>query len=255
MKGDIMCKSSSILRKVILVFFFFLGSNAKNQTIEQISAKVDSLSIIEKKLEQHLSEIKKEKTELLDELNKLKLNDLLENRRGIVFVMPQAIARFNSAELKGGSSGYISKNDTITIIDYFPDTHSWQIMFMGEVAYIPNIIEVNNEALALREKRAKEYKSKLDEEAEKENEKYKKIKKANEVNRLASLTSKFGQTAAKKILEKKIWIGMTKEMAVESWGMPQDINRTVGSFGIHEQWIYGNTYLYFEDGKLTSWQD
>lgn len=36
---------------------------------------------------------------------------------------------------------------------------------------------------------------------------------------------------------------------------PQRINRSVGSYGVHEQWVYGDMYLYFEDGILTSWQD
>ena len=48
---------------------------------------------------------------------------------------------------------------------------------------------------------------------------------------------------------------MTKEMVRESWGDPDDINRTIGSFGVHEQWCYGYQYLYFEDGKLTVMQD
>jgi len=38
-----------------------------------------------------------------------------------------------------------------------------------------------------------------------------------------------------------------------------DINRTVSSFSVREQWIYGGLqdrqYLYFEDGILTTWQD
>lgn len=53
-----------------------------------------------------------------------------------------------------------------------------------------------------------------------------------------------------------IWIGMTEEMILDSMGKPEDKNRTVGSWGVHEQWIYnGDTYLYIENGKLTSWQD
>lgn len=59
------------------------------------------------------------------------------------------------------------------------------------------------------------------------------------------------------IAEGKIWVGMSKEMVLKSRGRPSDINRTVGSWGIHEQWVYGilGPYLYLEDGVLTSWQD
>lgn len=52
----------------------------------------------------------------------------------------------------------------------------------------------------------------------------------------------------------KIKIGMTPEMAEMSWGKPQKINQDSGSWGIHEQWIYDDQYLYFENGKLTSFQ-
>lgn len=54
--------------------------------------------------------------------------------------------------------------------------------------------------------------------------------------------------------------GMSPKAAVGSWGPPYEINRSTGSWGVHEQWVYkrGNyshKYLYFENGKLTSWQD
>lgn len=44
-------------------------------------------------------------------------------------------------------------------------------------------------------------------------------------------------------------------MVLESWGNPNDINRTISSYGVHEQWCYDDAYLYFEDGKLTTIQD
>jgi hypothetical protein len=48
---------------------------------------------------------------------------------------------------------------------------------------------------------------------------------------------------------------MTREMLIESWGSPNDINRTVGSWGVHEQMIYGEVYVYVENDVVTSWQD
>lgn len=51
--------------------------------------------------------------------------------------------------------------------------------------------------------------------------------------------------------------GMTREEVVASIGRPNDINTSVGSWGKHEQWVYGKSsfYLYFENGILTSWQN
>lgn len=57
----------------------------------------------------------------------------------------------------------------------------------------------------------------------------------------------------------EIAIGMTEEQVKASWGKPNDYNRTVTKYGSREQWIYGVfpscTYIYFNDGVLTSWQD
>ena len=66
---------------------------------------------------------------------------------------------------------------------------------------------------------------------------------------------KYGEDVTKFILAGRVLIGMTKAMCIDSWGYPQDINETIGSYGTHEQWVYGNgTYLYFENGKLTTIQ-
>jgi hypothetical protein len=56
----------------------------------------------------------------------------------------------------------------------------------------------------------------------------------------------------------RVHIGMTREQAIAAWGRPRDINRTTHSFGVHEQWVYGeygSGYLYFEDGVLTTIQN
>ena len=43
---------------------------------------------------------------------------------------------------------------------------------------------------------------------------------------------------------------MTVEMAFDSWGFPETIDRTVTGHDSCEQWVYANTYLYFENGVL-----
>jgi hypothetical protein len=57
------------------------------------------------------------------------------------------------------------------------------------------------------------------------------------------------------VLNGQIILRMSAEDARASWGEPKNINRTVSTSGVHEQWVYGNTYVYFEDGVLTSWQE
>jgi hypothetical protein len=54
----------------------------------------------------------------------------------------------------------------------------------------------------------------------------------------------------------RIRIGMSPDMVRMSWGDPEDINRTIYTFGVHEQWVYGiGCYVYFEDGKVTAIQN
>lgn len=67
------------------------------------------------------------------------------------------------------------------------------------------------------------------------------------------------QAAAEAARRKKegVSIGMTKEeVLASSWGRPQSVNKTTYSFGVHEQWVYGDgNYLYFENGVLKTIQN
>ncbi|TSD64692.1 hypothetical protein FFF34_012370 [Inquilinus sp. KBS0705] len=78
---------------------------------------------------------------------------------------------------------------------------------------------------------------------------------------LKDLKRKYGPIYASYIYSGSPAIGMTKKMFEEFKAKPDEINRTVGSWGVHEQWVYNETasgkseYYYFENGKLTSWQD
>jgi len=58
------------------------------------------------------------------------------------------------------------------------------------------------------------------------------------------------------IRSEKIRVGMSELAAYCSWGFPLDINDTVGSWGTHRQSVMGrDTYFYFENGRLKSWQN
>lgn len=70
------------------------------------------------------------------------------------------------------------------------------------------------------------------------------------------IRKRYGVTTARLILEGRVRIGMTAQMCRDAWGEPSEINRSSGSWGVHEQWVYGvGSYLYFEDGILTSIQN
>lgn len=53
----------------------------------------------------------------------------------------------------------------------------------------------------------------------------------------------------------EITLGMSEKALVCSWGKADHINKSVGPWGVHKQWVYGNgQYVYTENGKVTSWQ-
>jgi hypothetical protein len=57
------------------------------------------------------------------------------------------------------------------------------------------------------------------------------------------------------VIAHKIKLGMTREQVRAGWGEPDDIHKTVTAYAVHEQWVYGSQYVYFDDGVVTAWQD
>jgi len=153
----------------------------------------------------------------------------------------------------------------IGIIDF--DKEYYKIAWGDTVAYVDKYffeetIEMKEyEKLRLAEKEAERKKKLIKIKAERQAREVerKKEQKKRTAERRKKLATKYGQLIADKIISRKIWLGMTDDMAIESRGYPQDNNRSVGSWGVKEQWVYGGIsnriYLYFENGILTSWSD
>ncbi|WP_321331941.1 hypothetical protein [uncultured Bacteroides sp.] len=77
-----------------------------------------------------------------------------------------------------------------------------------------------------------------------------------ESNKKLLILRKYGKNTSDLINRGVVRIGWTKQMCIYSWGKPNDINKTTNRYGTSEQWVYDdNTYLYFENGKLTSIQN
>ena len=63
------------------------------------------------------------------------------------------------------------------------------------------------------------------------------------------------QSAKDSILAGQIQRGMYKAQVLASWGRPERRNTWNHPSGTGEQWVYGDTYLYFDTyGLLESWQ-
>lgn len=84
---------------------------------------------------------------------------------------------------------------------------------------------------------------------------------STDINSLDTIFSKTNPAKgwSKKILSAvrngDILLGMTKDQVRASVGIPEQINRNGGRWGINEQWVYKGFYVYFDNGKVTSWQD
>ena len=95
-----------------------------------------------------------------------------------------------------------------------------------------------------------------EEQYEREKLEQEEIWKRKQAEKYARLTKKYGKNIAKEIIEGYVRIGWTKEMCIESWGEPDEINKTTNKYSVSEQWVYGSgSYLYFDNGRLSTIQN
>lgn len=81
-------------------------------------------------------------------------------------------------------------------------------------------------------------------------------RKLENEKRRETIINKYGLANGEAILNHRVKIGWTKSMCIASWGKPYDINRTITTYGSHEQYVYSlKKYLYFENGILRAIQD
>ena len=78
------------------------------------------------------------------------------------------------------------------------------------------------------------------------------------MSKIERIMEKYGcdEDVATCISRGQVRIGMTDDQCRAAWGRPRDINRSTGTWGVHEQWCYGSgNYLYMENGILRSIQN
>jgi hypothetical protein len=64
------------------------------------------------------------------------------------------------------------------------------------------------------------------------------------------------------IKKKKIAIGMSERALILAIGRPYRINESIGSWGVHKEYIYGGyapdsktTHVFLENGQVSSWEE
>jgi len=82
------------------------------------------------------------------------------------------------------------------------------------------------------------------------------LTQVNPEDRLEAMISKYGKNKGKLIASGKVWGSISFEMARDSWGEPDDIQRSEVSSGSTEKWMYPDgKYLFFKNGRLESWKE
>lgn len=144
----------------------------------------------------------------------------------------------------------LSENKKVMVLDYYNGYFGVCVDsicgYMSDV-WIQRDEKVNKlMQIRIQEKEELE-KLKEEQKIKKQTEQYAIIERRN--------IKKYGKTLYDKLKKGYYWIGMTDKMAIIALGLPDNVNRSVGSWGIQEQWVYKGAYYYFENGKLKSYQD
>jgi hypothetical protein len=70
---------------------------------------------------------------------------------------------------------------------------------------------------------------------------------------------KWGKKTARAVRNHEVFVGMPREAALESWGIPTKINKNEIGGKNEEQWVFKeprkSRYIYIIGGKVTKWED
>lgn len=201
-------------------------------------------------------------------LETLKSEKLMQkvNDSGLFVFTEKASKLRDTPSVFGKVTIELAENTKIKLIDY--DEGYFSVCVGMKCGYLNEIWIKSNDTIRAFMTQRNFMRSEMqriaeEEEANKIREESEKLKQ----ERIAienSYIKKFGNSTYQKLKDGNYWLGMTEEMARVALGSPNDINRSVGKWGEHEQWIYETRfqgklyiklYLYFENGILSSYQN
>ena len=65
---------------------------------------------------------------------------------------------------------------------------------------------------------------------------------------------KYGKVNGQRVLEGRVWKGMTEDMLKDIWGKPDKTHTDRHSWGVFTQWYYGDITYYFKNSVLIDWE-
>lgn len=239
----------------IFIFVCFASCSAFAQINE---AKVSALESNLKRLEKVSQELKSRTIVIQDSIRLIesqitneKFASLSTNE--VVCITKNGVqARLRDIpSTTGNEVTIIPKNKSIEVLEYMGDSY-WKVRYNKFIGYLNEVFLSQTEEMKYAIKKFEENKNISDKN---EMERINQLSLKHDKAELERLKAQYGNEDANRILRHSIWIGMTDDMATKSIGTPKAVNKSVGSWGIHEQWVYEKKFLYFENGKLTSWQE
>jgi hypothetical protein len=158
-----------------------------------------------------------------------------------------------TATLKNSSRLFASKDDLTSVIMIIPadsvvtvlgsDSTYLHVVFEDNEGYIFNRHVVLNQETINAPQGV---------QAQQNAQETQPVREQNE-SRFSYLENKYGSNMAARLIAGKIWKGMNSEMVKDSWGLAEKINRVINGNVIKEEWIFRNTWLFFENNTLVEW--
>jgi hypothetical protein len=158
-----------------------------------------------------------------------------------------------TATLKNSSRLFATKDDLTSVILIIP-ADSVVTVLDADSTYLHVVFEENegyifNKKVVLNKIPLKTQQSSVSKEQATEPQQA----QEQEQSRFSYLENKYGTSMAARLTAGKIWKGMNSEMVKDSWGTAEKINRVISGNIVKEEWIFRNTWLYFENNTLVEW--
>ena len=160
-----------------------------------------------------------------------------------------------TATLKNSSRLFATKNDLTSVILIIP-ADSVVTVLDADSTYLHVVFEENegyifNKKVVLNKMPLKTQQPSASQEPVRETQQAQ--EQEQEQSRFSYLENKYGTSLAARLMAGKIWKGMNSDMVKDSWGTAEKINRVISGNIIKEEWIFRNTWLYFENNMLVEW--
>lgn len=182
-----------------------------------------------------------------------KLYGIFSNNSGnysvrIGLVRPFYIDYYGNSELESYDGAYhtYSDNGIFRQVGYRIEKCNDKVVFVCDGCINGSLLITPKSFLETKYQLEKEVKTSLEAAAAKSRKEY---EQRIEQERKANI-EKYGSEFGGNINNRKVALGMTKEMCQKSWGYPSERYSKVNSNGTVEIWVYYSAMLSFRDGKL-----